>query len=407
MVADTFHDVLWVIGVFEGADGIQSPYAVGYTGSNWIPFPGTFNANRLTGVNCAMMYNGNLVLGKTDKVDMFSFTSHQWTTIANTSDEVLCLGVFNGDLIAGGRFWFLDGNEVNHISKWNGTQWDTLGGGLTGSVYIVECLKVYHNKLYTGGNFDYAGGVEAWNIAAWNDTTWNNLCSSGGSFGTDELSGNHDAASVMAMEVFNDKLYITGQFEKVCGSNCYLAYWDDTTWHSTSYPYGDGRKLSSSNGKLVVKSLGIPFPYYYIYYWDGVNAPAVDSAFSGGAAIDLALFQNTLYAGGGFDFSGNTAAFRIARLVDVGNGIKEIENEYSVAVYPNPVGEQLTINNGELTITEIRITDISGRELLIRNSNIKNQKEVIIDVKELPAGFYIIKVNDRNGGVTVGRFVKQ
>lgn len=38
----------------------------------------------------------------------------------------------------------------------------------------------------------------------------------------------------------------------------------------------------------------------------------------------------------GGDNSGATLAFRIARLVDIGNGVNEIDIENGVKIYPNP-----------------------------------------------------------------------
>ncbi|GDX52032.1 hypothetical protein LBMAG27_10790 [Bacteroidota bacterium] len=157
LVNDTFHNTLWLLGIFEGGGGVSSAYAVGFDGTNWIPFPGIFNASILSYTNCAIMYNGNLILGKDDRIEEFNFSTLQWSTIGNSSSEVLCLAIFNNDLIAGGYFSNINGTG-NHIAKWNGIQWDTLGSGITGSSHIVMSLEIYNGKLFAGGTFDFAGG---------------------------------------------------------------------------------------------------------------------------------------------------------------------------------------------------------------------------------------------------------
>ena len=139
LVPDTFHNVLWMLGRFEGAAGISSSIAVGYDGTNWVAFPGAYGSSRFSNTLCAMMYNGNLVVGKSDGVDMFDFVSHSWTTIGIGVGS--CLGTYNGDLIVGG----------NGIARWDGTQWYPLGNGITGSNHVVYCTKEYNGKLYAGG----------------------------------------------------------------------------------------------------------------------------------------------------------------------------------------------------------------------------------------------------------------
>ena len=265
-------------------------------------------------------------------------------------------------------------------------------------------MEIYNGKLFAGGAFDYADSIDAWNIAEWNGSNWNNLCSSGGSYGTDRLDGNHFAAEILDMEVFNNNLYITGQFEKVCNIDCYLAYWDDTTWHGTSYPYFQGKSISANEDTLIVESYGgTTFPNHH-FYWNGIQAMAVDSGFEAGGSNDLEVFQNIFYSGGGFDHSGNTPIFRIARLMDIGNGVNEIGNAIGIKIYPNPASEQLIIDNGQLTMSEIEIADVLGRELI----TIKPADTITtIDIAALSKGVYLLRVESKNGNIQIAKFIKE
>src|SRR5258705_10524295 len=78
-------------------------------------------------------------------------------------------------LYAGGNFDGLAGNiiDMNHISRWNGSVWDSLGSGLLWNVYSI--VK-YNGYIYAGGNFgiqDSLGNIiYPANIAYWDGAYW-------------------------------------------------------------------------------------------------------------------------------------------------------------------------------------------------------------------------------------------
>ena len=88
--------------------------------------------------------------------------------------------------------------------------------------------------------------------------------------------------------------------------------------------------------------------------------------------------------------------------VTVGNvGMAETQHAASLRVYPNPVKGELVIDNGQWTIDNVKIFDITGRvlnnyQLSIVNSQLK------IDVSGLASGVYYLKMD----GKTV-KFVKE
>lgn len=67
---------------------------------------------------------------------------------------------------------------VSRIAKWNGSNWEPVGGGVNGTVYA---LQVWDDglgggaALYVGGNFDRAGGQPANGIARWSGAGWHDL----------------------------------------------------------------------------------------------------------------------------------------------------------------------------------------------------------------------------------------
>jgi hypothetical protein len=78
----------------------------------------------------------------------------------------------------GGSFTNAGGVSVKGIAKWDGTSWLDVGGGVTGpgttSVYAIAVAP--DGSVYVGGGFDKAGGVEGMrNIAKWNGSNWERL----------------------------------------------------------------------------------------------------------------------------------------------------------------------------------------------------------------------------------------
>jgi trimeric autotransporter adhesin len=79
-------------------------------------------------------------------------------------------------LLVGGVFTFAGGNAANSIAQWDGSQWTTLGTGLTippditpASVSAIATLDLGAGPaVYAAGNFAAAGGTPAGGLARWN-----------------------------------------------------------------------------------------------------------------------------------------------------------------------------------------------------------------------------------------------
>src|ERR1700686_550392 len=63
-------------------------------------------------------------------------------------DRVYALAISGSDVYVGGYFTTADDVIVNHVAKWNGTSWSSLGNGIAGRVYS---LAVSGSTLYAGG----------------------------------------------------------------------------------------------------------------------------------------------------------------------------------------------------------------------------------------------------------------
>lgn len=85
--------------------------------------------------------------------------------------------------------------------------------------------------------------------------------------------------------------------------------------------------------------------------------------------------------------------------------VDEVENPFGIQVYPNPVGENLTISSKQnLATSQLYITDIAGRT--VKSTQLMNANQSIINVSSLAAGVYHAVVI-LDGKRSVIEFVKQ
>ena len=88
--------------------------------------------------------------------------------------------------------------------------------------------------------------------------------------------------------------------------------------------------------------------------------------------------------------------------------INSINNDLiGITIYPNPTSSNLTvvINNLQLTINNLTVSDITGQEIKSIKIKVKSNKYTV-NFEDLPAGFYFVKVAT-NKGTIVKKFVKQ
>ncbi len=231
------------------------------------------------------------------------------------------------NLYAGGDFMSADGATVNHLAKWNGSEWSAVGTGTDG---IVLALTVYDDgtgdALFAGGSFTNAGGLTVNGVARWDGSSWSGLS---GPSGTGVAPGR----SVRALAVHDDGsglgLYAGGSFNTAGGVTVNrIAKWNGSAWSALTGPsgtgvdstvvalavYNDGSGAALFAGGTFATAGGVSVER--IAKWDG----AAWSALSGpsGTGVDstvrsLTVFGGELYAGGSFVTAGGVTAHHIAK----------------------------------------------------------------------------------------------
>lgn len=98
-------------------------------------------------------------------------------------------------------------------------------------------------------------------------------------------------------------------------------------------------------------------------------------------------------------------AIRVFDASELGLADEKVENA-TVKMYPNPVSDQLTLVFDEVDFisSEIRVTDLSGRTLMVKNVTGSSQT---LDVSALSAGQYLLILNGADGTAIQRKFVKR
>lgn len=267
-----------------------------------------------------------------------------WTALGSGVDSgVRALVVFDDNtgsgeaLYAGGDFTSAGGVSTAGIARWNGLEWSSVGGGLTGpAAKRVMSMTVFDGgdergpELVVGGRFSEAGGTAAKNIAKWNGTSWSPLGSGLGGVSPTEVGA---LASFVDGGGSGPSLYVGGYFTNAGGVSVNgIARWDGFAWSDVNGGITGG-PLSRVNALRVAAVGAESDPALFvggdfshaggvaaggIAKWDGTRWTALGNGIEGDVYA-LAHFDDgagggpALFAGGNFDFAGGVLAPRVAK----------------------------------------------------------------------------------------------
>ncbi len=233
------------------------------------------------------------VAGSVIANDIAAWDGSQWHTFgtgmtltASAFSEVRALTVYNGALIAGGRFSNAGGVPCSNIARWDGFAWHSVGGGTDNT---VESLTVFNGELIVGGWFALAGGAPASAIAAWNGAQWHGL-----DVGMSSSTGYGPA--VLALGIYDDDLIVGGFFHSAGPvSATGIARWNGSAWQSL----GDSG-LWSVRALAVVDSELIAASSYSINRWNGTSweepCNLVADSTCGSAITALTVYEGNVVA---------------------------------------------------------------------------------------------------------------
>jgi trimeric autotransporter adhesin len=269
---------LYMGGVFQNlGDGTTSVnHVAAWDGSAWSRLPHRNSFGMGGGIAAMAVAHGRLYMGgginyladgTTPCRNIASWNGTHFSTLpvgnsgvalnVGVSTNVWALAEFQGMLYVGGAFTTLgdSATSAKYIAAWNGSTWTNLTAGNSNGVdSVVMALSVYNNKLYIGGGFTALGnGTSAIRVVAWDGSAWSVL-PSGGSNG---LTG--AGAVVTAFGLFLNKLVVGGSFQTLGDGTSArrLAAWDGSSWStfavSTTNGLGDTvSAICAYDGRLYV-----------------------------------------------------------------------------------------------------------------------------------------------------------
>lgn len=409
LFADTAHNKLLAAGNLKADNGMDTIFRVAqWNGVNWDSLGLGIDNNS---VNAIGLFDGNIVVagnftlaGGLPVHHIAEWNGVSWDSLQSGIDNsVYDLMEFENSLYVVGFFYNAGGVESNSFAKWNGVTWDSVG--LTPASYArLRAIIEYNNEVYVGGSIENII-IESPNILKWNEVSWSAV-------GQGVPDGYLDDP-VKCFQVYQDKLFIGGDF------------WND--WRFPGIVYWDGANYTCPGGGVdgiifdmavfndtlyVVGEFSIAggIPANCIAKWDGYNWCSLGSTFN--APIrSIEVFNNELFIGGHFSQIDGQPINNIARWIG-GNYVDQCGNTTSteliksidLQVYPNPLSNYLNIEiPDDLNIQSITCLNSMGQkvfEQMITNSNEQ------LFLGHLPNGFYTIVI-ETNDGIMTRKIVKQ
>ncbi len=271
------------------------------------------------------------------------------TALAGAGGYIYALNKYKDTLYVCGSFSTYNNTTIGPIAKWNGLEWKRVGGAVNvqGSVY---CMAEYAGEFYIGGSFFLNNG-SAFNIAKWNGNTWLPV-------GNGIAAG---ANSVRDMVVFENELYVVGNFSQVDNMPCKnAAKWDGTAWHSLS--------MNTNSGYL--------------------SCVDFRSASTGRP-------HGEVYAGS----YGEGQVNHLYRLNYASTGVDVLAEKPEIVIFPQPAVNQLQIFCGDFKPERAFIINCVG------NKSTAYSNPNSIDVSGLPSGLYILQL-ENNIQTVQKKFIK-
>ncbi len=175
------------------------------------------------------------------------FLESEFSDGANLTD----IAKYEGDLYVCGGLNMMPNGE-NAVARFDGSSWTSPGGGVLGGVAAGRCLTVYDGELYMGGSIYQSAGNAGHMIMRWNGSEWNGV---GGSF-QDQWGTTEGAARCYALFEHEGKLLAGGGFFYAGGIPANkFAIWDGERWCGTEDTMsGEGESFAVYNDTLYMAS---------------------------------------------------------------------------------------------------------------------------------------------------------
>jgi hypothetical protein len=316
-----YRNGLVVSGRFGDSGGAPGSGIAAWNGASWT----SLGEGLAGGAHALAVYGDRLIAagdpGAGDPASLRAWDGTAWRPFPGIYlEDVLALIPYGSSLVAGGSFTSAGGVAVNAVAIWDGGAWRGLGSGMSSGLPRTEvrALAIYNGELVAAGRFAAAGSFAAANIARWDGVDWIPLGSG---------LGGGASTCVSALAVYGGRLIAGGSFTTAGGAAASnIAAWDGSAWSPLGAGVGAGaeppvRALAASGGRLVTGGSfatagGAHAPY--LAAWDGARWASVGAGFldgSGAGVEALVEYGGNLIAGGDFTSAGDSSAVAVGVLV--------------------------------------------------------------------------------------------
>ena len=405
--AVVYSNSLRIGGKFTTAGGIICNRLAGWNGTSWFQMPNGANNGANNTVYALTVFGADIAIGgifttvgngqSANRVVRYNSGSGVYTSLGAGvgNNEVYALATVGSTLYVGGSFTLVGGVNVIRLARWNGTNWNGVGGGANNT---VKTFFLNGSNLLIGGSFTNIGN----GITSYNGTTfttlgpgisggaatvnsiaiWLNIVIAGGSFST---------AGVSPVPAAN----IAG-YGSLPIAPTLISPLDGATGVSVT-PVLDWTDVSNASGYTVQLALNANFSPIL----RNVSGLATSTYTVSPALANLTTHFWRASATNGL----GTGPFSTIRFFTTGMiGIintQEIPLQFSLYQnYPNPFNPTTKIkfdlpdNNDNSAVIKLVIYDVTGkvtRELL-NTAYVSGKWELDFDASNLPSGAYFCKI---------------
>jgi hypothetical protein len=322
-------DVLYAGGTFTTAGGVSANGIASWDGASWSSLgAGCKGGVNCIGMLGSDIYVGGgfTNVGGVGARAFAKWDGVSWTTWPTTdgvfqyplNDFPNRMLVKDGSLYIGGNFNQAGDVIANHVVRYDGSSFYPLGAkpanGFATPPLNVSCIGQAADGIYVGGLFTAAGKTLVNRIARWDGTNWNDV--GGGTMG-----GSGSANRVLAIAGLGSDVYVGGTFTNAGGNNVSnIAHWDGTTWWNMGVGFDSGVNVLAATAGAVYAGGGFTnvtdssvFTVNHIAMWDGFNWYGLGSGVNANGTVNaIALSGGSVYIGGTFTNASGVTANRIA-----------------------------------------------------------------------------------------------
>lgn len=261
LYVDSTADVLYMLGdrSMNGITNVDNG-VLAYSGGTWSVLDSLNSYGR--GV---IVYHDTLLAGISHPPYVRYYNGNSWQAYGQFDSGVYELTLIDDTLYALGAFTLADGQVCHGLARREGGSWQPVHGFPYNQAYVFDAVK-YQGQLVVTGQIN---DVNARDVAVWDGSSWSPL--GGGLYG--------GFSSGECLAVYRGDLYLGGAFKSTDGNAGHgIMRWDGLQWN----PVGLSVTYALGNYQL--------------------NAPV----------FALAVYNDLLYVGGGFNYAGGLPASKVA-----------------------------------------------------------------------------------------------